>query len=144
MFLGRDIPACGFSLGLERILVVMAERKMFPAAVERGPADVMVTVWNDAGMGPRCDWRAICAAPGCAPTCILKRRRSASSSNASERGIPFVAVFGDDEMAQGKVTIKDLRSGEQEMVTRDEAAEHIMTRLESARSGGPLDLPASR
>ncbi len=30
MFLGEDVPACGFSLGLERILVVMTERKMFP------------------------------------------------------------------------------------------------------------------
>jgi len=31
MFLGRDVPACGFSLGLERIIVVMTEREMFPA-----------------------------------------------------------------------------------------------------------------
>ena len=27
MFLGQDVPACGFSLGLERILVVMGERE---------------------------------------------------------------------------------------------------------------------
>ena len=33
MFLGRDVPACGFSLGLERIIVVMTERGMFPASV---------------------------------------------------------------------------------------------------------------
>ena len=31
MFLGRDVPACGFSLGLERIIVIMTERGMFPA-----------------------------------------------------------------------------------------------------------------
>ena len=30
MFSGEQIPACGFSLGLERILVVMGERSMFP------------------------------------------------------------------------------------------------------------------
>ncbi len=30
MFLGKDVPACGLSLGLERILVVMEERKMYP------------------------------------------------------------------------------------------------------------------
>ena len=30
MFSGEQIPACGFSLGLERILVVMTERNMFP------------------------------------------------------------------------------------------------------------------
>ena len=34
MFSGENIPACGFSLGLERILVVMGERDMFPPDVE--------------------------------------------------------------------------------------------------------------
>src|SRR5258708_24270523 len=31
MFLGTDLPACGLSLGLDRIIVVMREREMFPA-----------------------------------------------------------------------------------------------------------------
>ncbi len=35
MFLGQSIPACGFSLGLERILVVMGERGMFPPSARR-------------------------------------------------------------------------------------------------------------
>ena len=38
MFGGEPIPACGFSLGLERILVVMGERGMFPAGLERAAA----------------------------------------------------------------------------------------------------------
>src|SRR6185295_913172 len=46
MFLGRDVPACGFSLGLERIIVVMTERKMFPADVAGGGVDALVTIWN--------------------------------------------------------------------------------------------------
>src|SRR5207245_5733565 len=51
MFLGKDIPACGFSLGLERIIVVMSEREMFPAALVSSPADVMVTIWNEDSIG---------------------------------------------------------------------------------------------
>jgi histidyl-tRNA synthetase len=38
MFLGRDVPACGLSLGLERILVVMEERKMYPEHLDRPDA----------------------------------------------------------------------------------------------------------
>ena len=38
---------------------------------------------------------------------------------ASARGIPFVAVVGDDERARGEVAIKDMRSGEQRSVKRD-------------------------
>ena len=52
MFLGQSVPACGFSLGLERILVVMGERDMFPASVRQTPADVMVAVF-DAADGPQ-------------------------------------------------------------------------------------------
>ena len=37
MFSGEQIPACGFSLGLERILVVMGERNMFPPSACRRP-----------------------------------------------------------------------------------------------------------
>src|SRR5947207_9048794 len=41
MFSGRDIPASGFSLGLERIVVVMDERRMFPSELVNTPADVL-------------------------------------------------------------------------------------------------------
>ena len=52
MFSGEDMPASGISLGLERILVVMAERNMFPAAVVSTPADVMVVQWFANGTEP--------------------------------------------------------------------------------------------
>ncbi|HEV8590508.1 MAG TPA: histidine--tRNA ligase, partial [Pyrinomonadaceae bacterium] len=52
MFGKEQIPACGFSLGLERILVVMDERNMVPPEIaESTPADVMVTIWNEETIG---------------------------------------------------------------------------------------------
>ena len=45
MFLGRDMPACGFSLGLERIIVVMTEREMFP----RRSRAARSTSWSPSG-----------------------------------------------------------------------------------------------
>src|SRR5947207_7885319 len=47
MFLGRDVPACGFSLGLERIIVVMTERRMFPESVVKSAVDIVVTFLDD-------------------------------------------------------------------------------------------------
>jgi histidyl-tRNA synthetase len=46
MFSGEQIPACGFSLGLERILVVMGERGMFPDSVNASGPDVLVTIFD--------------------------------------------------------------------------------------------------
>jgi histidyl-tRNA synthetase len=48
MFLGREVPACGFSLGLERILVVMEERGMF--AEKTGGAEVVVAAAEGEAM----------------------------------------------------------------------------------------------
>src|SRR5688572_24751758 len=46
MFSGENVPACGFSLGLERILVVMSERNMFPADADAPAADILVTLFD--------------------------------------------------------------------------------------------------
>jgi len=48
MFSGKQVPACGLSLGLERILVVMEERKMFPASLS--PVDCLLAVVEDKDM----------------------------------------------------------------------------------------------
>jgi histidyl-tRNA synthetase len=45
MFSGKSIPACGFTLGLERILVVMAEQNMYPAALAE--LDVVLAAASD-------------------------------------------------------------------------------------------------
>jgi histidyl-tRNA synthetase len=47
---------------------------------------------------------------------------------ASSRGIPFVAIIGDDERARGEIAIKDMLSGEQRSVPRMGAAGVIKPR----------------
>ena len=49
MFLGKQVPACGLSLGLERILVVMEERGMSPAT--RLGTDLVVAPVKEADLG---------------------------------------------------------------------------------------------
>jgi histidyl-tRNA synthetase len=51
MFPGHDVPACGFSLGLERIIVVMGERNDASRWVGSATADVMVAIWSDETVG---------------------------------------------------------------------------------------------
>ena len=129
MFLGRDVPACGFSIGLERIIVVMTERKMFPASVEQGAVDVLVTVWND---DTRADALALAAdfrrAGLRADVYPEADKLGKQFKYASARNIPWVAILGDDERAQGKVSLKELQSGEQHTVARAEAAQYVRTR----------------
>lgn len=119
MFLGEPVPACGFSLGLERILVVMAERDMFPAEAQAAPADVLVTLWDaDAvadGLALARELRAGGLRVEVYPEADKLGRQV---KYASSRGIPFAAIVGDDERVARTVTIKRLSTGEQHSLSR--------------------------
>ena len=127
MFSGDNIPASGISLGLERILVVMAERNMFPASAVAAPADVMVVQWfanrtnlylsfamelRDAGLRVELYPES--------PIEDGKKVGDRQFKYASARGIPYVAVIGADELANDTVAIKNMKTGEQKSVPRAE------------------------
>lgn len=126
MFLGKDVPACGFSLGLERIIVVMSEREMFPAALVSSPADIMVTVWNEDSIDESMTLAAELRSKGLRVDFYPEADKLAKQFKyASSRGIPFVAILGDEERGKGEVAIKDMKSGEQRSVKRAEVAHSI-------------------
>src|SRR6266513_2726099 len=119
MFLGKDIPACGFSLGLERIIVVMSEREMFPTALISSPADVMVTIWNENSIGESVALATELRSKGLRVDVYPEADKMGKQFKyASARGIPFVAIIGEDERARSEVAIKDMKSGEQRSVKR--------------------------
>jgi len=123
MFLGHDVPACGFSLGLERIIVVMTEREMFPAELVSSPADVMVSVWSEESIADSVSLARELRNAGLRVDLYPEADKLGKQFKyASARGIAFVAVLGDDERARGEVAIKDMRSGEQRVVKRANAA----------------------
>ena len=128
MFSGKEVPACGFSLGLERIIVVMTERGMFPEALERAAADVLVTVWNEESVRDSLAFAAELrrAAPDLRVDVYPEADKLGKQFKyASARGVPFVVVIGDDERARGEVALKDLKTGEQRTVGRADAAATI-------------------
>jgi histidyl-tRNA synthetase len=132
MFLGEDVPACGFSLGLERIIVVMTEREMFPEALVSSPADVMVSVWNETSLEESVVLAHELREQGLRVDLYPEADKIGKQFKfASARKIPFVAILGDDERARGEVAIKDMRSGEQGSVKREELAGAIRTALAS-------------
>jgi histidyl-tRNA synthetase len=129
MFLGKDVPACGFSLGLERIIVVMSEREMFPAELVSSPADVMVTVWNEDSVGESLALATELRNQGLRVDLYPEPDKMGKQFKyASSRNISFVAIVGDDERARGEVAIKDMRSGDQRSVKRSEVASAVQNR----------------
>jgi histidyl-tRNA synthetase len=121
MFLGQNIPACGFSLGLERILVVMTERNMFPPTLATTPADVMIATFDTAGAGAAMRLAAILRREGLRVLVYPDAEKIGKQIKyADSRGIPFVALLGEDEITAGTVTVKNLSA--QTQATYDQSA----------------------
>jgi histidyl-tRNA synthetase len=131
MFLGRNVPACGFSLGLERVIVVMTERQMFPESVAGGAVDVMVSLWNDEARSDALALAGELRRGGLQVDVYPESDKLGKQFKyASSRSVPFVTIVGDDERAGGMVGVKDLRSGAQDTVPRADAAAFIRRTLE--------------
>jgi histidyl-tRNA synthetase len=127
MFLGKDVPACGFSLGLERIIVVMSEREMFQEHLIASPADVMVTIWNEDSVAESIALASELRSQGLRVDLYPEADKLAKQFKyASARGIPLVAIIGDEERAKGEVAIKDMQSGEQKSVDRSDVARELL------------------
>ena len=132
MFSGEKIPATGISLGLERILVVMGERNMFPESVVSTPADVMVVQWFANRTELYLQFATELRNAGLrvelypeSPTDDGKKVGDRQYKYASARGIPFVAVIGADELANNTVTVKNMKTGEQRTLPRAETVKWL-------------------
>src|SRR6266550_4343915 len=93
---------------------------MFPAELASSPADVMVTVWNEDSFGESIALATELRSKGLRVDLYPEADKMGKQFKyASARGIPFVAIVGDDERARGEVAIKDMKSGEQGSMKRD-------------------------
>jgi histidyl-tRNA synthetase len=129
-FLGRDIPACGFSLGLERILVVMAERQMFPSSVAAHSADVMVTIWSDELRSDALALAAELRGAGIRVDVYPEAGKLPGQFKyASSREFEFVVIVGEDERKNDTVTVRNMRNREQTSISRAEVSNYLSRQL---------------
>lgn len=127
MFGKEQIPACGFSLGLERILVVMDERNMFPPEIaDSTPADVMVTIWSEETIGESLKLANELRSAGLRVTLYPEPDKLGKQIKyADSIKVPFVCVLGESELAEGKVTLKNMTTGDQQAIERTAVSAEI-------------------
>jgi histidyl-tRNA synthetase len=137
MFSGEDIPASGISLGLERILVVMGERNMFPPSVAKSPADVMVVQWfahrSELYLALATELRKAGLRVELYPEAPAEDNQKGvlvkQFQYAQARGIPFAAVIGKPELEAGTVTIRALATRQDEQRPRAEVAAFLKSKI---------------
>jgi histidyl-tRNA synthetase len=124
MFMGKSLPAVGFSLGLERILVVMEERKMFPPL--DAAAQVMVFRIEEQTTAETLRLCATLRAGGIATELYpTVDKLGKQFQYAQVRGARVAAFIGTSERDAGTVVFKQLASQQQIAPRLSEALEAL-------------------
>ena len=121
---GKPTPACGFGLGMERIILTM---QAFGRTAAQEPHAFLVHAGEAAS---REAWRVGERLRDAGLACVLGAGGSFKSQmkKADASAAPFAIILGDDEVAAGKLTVKPLRGGgEQVLLTPDEAIARLLT-----------------
>lgn len=119
---GQGDPAVGISLGIERIIVLLKERKAREQTSVQTYTQALV-----AAVKPEFYPKALETAR------TLRERGIAAETDLNERnlrkqfdyanalGIPYVIILGEKEIQSGKVTLRNMREGTEEALPPEEA-----------------------
>ena len=130
MFSNQTIPACGFSLGLERILLIMEERNLFPDRIIGRP-QALVTQFDESTVAASLQIAKRLRAGGLRIDLYPDLDRYGRQFKyADERQIRYAVISGPDEVREGMVSVKDLVSGDQVSMSIDEIVPWLQQRTQ--------------
>lgn len=106
---GKPAPACGFAIGIERIVELLKE--VAQPEIESGLHAYFVH-WGEGSLAPALQVAEQCRELGLAVQVHFGEGGLKSQmKKADQSGAAFAVLMGDDERAQGVATIKPLRVG---------------------------------
>ena len=128
---GDPLPGVGFALGDMVLIVVLEELGLLPENRKATPAPVIVTVFDEDTLQESYQLAAELRRAGLKVNCYPEVEQLGKQFRHANRiGSRVATVLGPEELAEGKVAVKDLRARDQVQVERDEAAAHIRSLLE--------------
>ena len=133
----KQLPGVGISIGLTRLFYVLDEQGLLNPDLPSAPADALVLPMT-ADAAPAIALAEELRTAGIRVQLYGEQKKfKQKMSYADKIGVPYAVLLGEDEIAQGKCSVKNMVTGEQITVTPDAAAEHIKAGL---AQGGPLIL----
>ena len=134
----KQLPGVGISIGLTRLFFVLEDQGLLNDDLLTAPADVLVLPMTEdlsAAIGAA---TALREAGVRTQIHAEQKKFKQKLSYADKLGIPYVVLLGEDEIAQNKVALKDLTTGQQQLVGVEEAIELVKAGLVEKNSGAPI------
>jgi len=119
---GKATPAVGFAMGVERLVLMLQTLQLVPTALDT-TADVYIASVGDGAANAalqlaevlRSDSAQLRVQVNCSGGGFKGQLKRADRSGAE-----YAVLIGEEELAQGVVTVKPLRGGEQASVASDD------------------------
>ena len=135
-YIEKQLPGVGISIGLTRLFYVLDEQGLLNSALPCAPADALVLPMT-ADPGPAIALAQQLRGAGLRVQLYGEQKKfKQKMAYANKLGVPFAVLLGEDEIAEGMCSVKNMVSGQQLKLTPADAAAHIRAAL--AANDGPI------
>ena len=133
-YIDKPLPGVGISIGLTRLFYVLDEQGLLNPAIPAAPAEALVLPMTE-DMGPAIALAEQLRSAGLRVQLYGEKKKfKQKMAYANKLAVPFAVLLGEDEIAQGKCSVKDMASGEQRLLTPGEAAQWILEKQRQAEN----------
>ena len=129
-YIEKQLPGVGISIGLTRLFYVLDEQGLLNPELPSAPADALVLPMGD--IAPAIALAETLRSSGLRVQLYCEQKKfKQKMAYADKLKVPFAVLLGEDEIAEGKCSVKNMKTGEQLKLTPAEAAEHIKASLDA-------------
>ncbi len=137
-YIDRALPGVGISIGLTRLFYVLDEQGLINPAMNCAPAEALVLPMTESP-APAIALAEALRSWGLRVQLYGEQKKfKQKMAYADKLGVPFAVLLGEDELAEGVCSVKNMQTGQQVKLTAEQAAEHIWQSL--AENSGNLIL----
>ena len=127
----KQLPGVGMSIGVTRLFYVLTEQGMLNENVLTAPCDAIVLPMTEdtayaAGVATELRRHGVCT-----QLYTEQRKFKQKLSYAGKLAIPYAVIIGEDELASGEVSLKDMNAGTQARYTPEDAAYAVLAGLKA-------------
>ena len=128
-YIDKPLPGVGISIGLTRLFYVLDEQGLLNPELNSAPADALVLPMTQDTVAAVALAEKLRGEGVRVQLYDEQKKFKQKMSYAGKLGVPYAVLLGEDEIAAGKCSVKNMRTGEQITVTPEEAAKHILAGL---------------
>ena len=122
----KQLPGVGISIGLTRLFFVLEDQGYLNNELNTAPADALILPMTEE-MGSAVALATALRRSGIRVQVYAEQKKFKQKMNYADKlGVPYVIFLGEDEIKENKVSLKDMRTGEQLLMDADEAQKRIL------------------